>query len=199
MHRYLALGLMAGVIGATACGDTDTYDMTDTSAGALGDSLNLGVPDLRGDLRDADVVSGMHMSNSAEIELGELAVQRATHADVKAFAEMMVADHRQMNQSLSSLVQQFASTESEDRAEDVADDSKDWVEDLREKTGREFDERYMEIMVESHEDALDLLNRAANSNTSAEVQSAVNTARPKVQAHLDRARQIRESLNNTAE
>lgn len=199
MHRYLALGLMLGVIGATACGDSDTYDMTDTSAGALGDSLNVGVPDLRGDLRDADVVGGMHMSNSAEIELGELATQRATHADVKAFAEMMVADHRQMNQSLSPLVQQFASTESGDRAEDVGDDSQDWVEDLREKTGREFDERYMEIMVESHEDALDLLNRAANSNTSAEVQSAVNTARPKVQAHLDRARQIRESLNNSAE
>lgn len=49
------------------------------------------------------VVKQLQISNDAEIELSQMAVDKAKSDEVKQFAQMLVDDHRQLNQQLASL------------------------------------------------------------------------------------------------
>lgn len=49
------------------------------------------------------LIKKMMLGNKAEIELGQIAVQKAEHEDVKQFAQKLVQDHQQMNQELEQL------------------------------------------------------------------------------------------------
>src|SRR5688572_3386462 len=52
---------------------------------------------------DQAFVREMFMSNMAEIELGNLAAEKASSADVKSFAQMMVTHHTQANKDLMAV------------------------------------------------------------------------------------------------
>lgn len=197
MRRHVAVGLMVGLVATAACADGDN-DLTDTSAGQLGDSAAAMVPGTDGPMRDSDIFASLTASNAGEVTLGQLAQERATDAEVKEFANMMVTDHNAMNEEVHQVAQQLNLTSQVgDRAEDVVDNSNEWAEDLRDETGADFDKKYMDIMVEAHENTLEMLDRAASSTTTQQLTTSINNARPKVQAHLDRAKQIRDRLNNT--
>jgi putative membrane protein len=201
MNRYMKLALVAGALTTAACDNNADDNMTDTSAGrldsatAMGNSAAAMGANSEGMMRDADIFAAMTASNASEVTLGQLGVDSATHADVKQFAQMMVTDHKAMNESVHQIAQQLNLTsQSGDRTEDAVDDSKDWVDDLKGKRGKDFDQKFMDIMVDSHENTLKMLEKAANSTTTAQLTQAINTARPKVQAHLDQAKQIQERV-----
>ena len=195
MNRYFKLALVAGALTAAACDTTADDTMTDTSAGRLGDSAAAMGNTSDGLMRDADIFAAMTASDATEITLGQLGADSATNADVKQFAQMMVTDHKAMSEQMHQIAEQLnIVSQSGDRAENTIDDSDDWADDLKGKTGRDFDQKFMDIMVESHENTLKMLEKAASSTTTAQLTEAINNARTKVQSHLDQAKQIQERV-----
>src|SRR3954451_14903514 len=57
--------------------------------------------------KDKQYVQKMMMANMAEIQLGQMASERASSSEVKSFAQMMVTDHTKANQELMPLAQQM--------------------------------------------------------------------------------------------
>ena len=57
---------------------------------------------------DREFVEESASANSAEVELGKLAEQRATSTEVKKFGAMMVSDHSKANQELMQVAQQHS-------------------------------------------------------------------------------------------
>jgi putative membrane protein len=155
-----------------------------------------------------DFVQKAAMTNMAEIQLGNLAEQKAQSPQVKDFAQMMVRDHTKANDDLK----QIAKAQNIDLPTQLDDEHQDLRQKLQGLSGADFDREYMDAMVDGHQDAVDMLKDHADDlgktqpnapvgtsgSTSARVaadQWAANTL-PAVQGHLDRAKQIKERLEN---
>ena len=72
-----------------------------------------------------------------------------------------------------------------------------WViADLNGKTvGKDFDNEFMEEQVDMHQETLDLLDDLDSKTTNADLKAAIAEAKPKVQAHLDQAKAIKDKVD----
>jgi putative membrane protein len=153
--------------------------------------------------------------NAAEVQLGQLAAERAQDPQVKKFAQAMIDEHTKALDELK----QLASTANVQLSNAINDDHRDLHERLAKLSGAEFDRGYIDAMVEEHGDTLEMLqdkaddaNEARPTGTSGPASSddakdaerdrinrdlgqwASKTA-PKVQEHLETARQIQQKID----
>ena len=87
---------------------------------------------------------------NAEVELGQLAEQRAVNDDVKAFGKKMVDDHTQLGEQMKTVAGQIGVTPPKmippmDKALEVK---------LKMLSGDDFDQAYIKAMVKDHEQDL---------------------------------------------
>ena len=68
---------------------------------------------------------------------------------------------------------------------------------LRSATGADFDRAFMDSQVQGHQTVLDLLNRAQGQVQNAALRQHLTEMIPKVQQHLDRARQLQGTIAGT--
>ena len=84
--------------------------------------------------------------NIAEVQFGELATQKATNADVKAFGQKMVDEHTALNKDLEPLADSIGvMLPKHMNKADQADYDK-----LKGLSGDEFDTEYLTLMVKNH-------------------------------------------------
>jgi hypothetical protein len=99
----------------------------------------------------------------AEIQLGQMAAERASSSDVKSFAQQMVTDHTRANQELMPVAQQLGMqqpTQLDAKHQKIADK-------LSKAQGADFDRQFMKAMVSAHEDVLNQTRKIAGNNDSA--------------------------------
>ncbi len=202
MKRWASLGsALTFALAVTACaGDTTTDNTANTPNTAARDTVGTaGSTNLNA---DRDFVREHVAMGESEVALGRLAAQKGTHAEVKRFGEMMVRDHTAAGEELKQIQSKLAANTASDNnrmnAPDARDDHKDALEDLQGLSGREFDRKYMDLMIEHHEEAVDdLEDKAANGST--EVRQWASKTLPKVQQHLEQAKTIKETLDNAGD
>src|SRR6185436_19970667 len=83
----------------------------------------------------------------AEVEMGKLAVDKASSADVKTFAAQMVSDHTKADEELEKI----ATGKSLKVPTALDAEHKAKLEMLSKKTGAEFDKIYVQAQVSGHE------------------------------------------------
>jgi putative membrane protein len=136
-------------------------------------------------------------ANDGEVQLGKLGQTKATNAEVKAFAKMMVTEHGKMladSKALGAKLNATADTTVDD-VKDLMGHAKDELKDLTDKAkGADWDKNYMDKMIDDHQKVLDKLQSAAKDNTDAEVTKALTEATGHVQEHLTKAQAIRAKL-----
>lgn len=129
-----------------------------------------------------------------EVALGRMAANQATHADVKAFGKMMANDHTTANEELKKL----AEAKKISLPAIVGEDHQKHIDKLSDLKGAEFDREYMRLMVEDHEEDVEDFREAAQSNEAdAEVKAFASKTLTVLEKHLERARQINETVKNT--
>lgn len=126
-----------------------------------------------------------------EVEAGKLAQEKGQDQQVKDYGQMMVTDHTKANDQLKQLAQQNNLM----LPDSMSQAHMDKMQELRDKTGADFDKSYMELMVSSHEDAVSLFEDASNNLENAEMKNFASTTLPKLRQHLDRANQINDAMN----
>jgi putative membrane protein len=162
----------------------------DTVSNRVGSALN-------GDWTDADIVAYLVAADSGEVAAGKLASTKATNPSVKAFAKKMVSDHTNMLQSTTQLAKQASiayATASNDDIGDLRSDSKDALEDLTNKSaGNDWDEDYVDKQVDAHQKVIDHVNDFTQSAKDPQLASMLKQALPKLQSHLDAAKNLQNS------
>src|SRR5205823_1520372 len=113
---------------------------------------------------DKDFLNKASQGGEAEVELGQLAADKASDPKVKDFGQRMVTDHGQANQKLQQIAQQSGVTPP--TGLDPKDQSlKDRLSKL---SGKQFDRVYMQNMVKDHQqDISDFQKEAQNGGSSA--------------------------------
>lgn len=129
-------------------------------------------------------------SDVYEIEAGKMAQQRAKNADVKAFGQMMVADHTAMSNEMKPLIQAAGQ-----QIPDKLDERRQGLLDnLKAASDADFDKTYIDQQVAAHKEALTLMQGYADHGDNAQLKAAAAKAAPKIQQHLDRAQQLQSQL-----
>ena len=93
-------------------------------------------------------VNDLTIAGLAEVQLGKLAAERASSADVKSFGQMMVKDHTQAANELKPIAMELKvqqPTQLDPKHKDLADR-------LSKLQGSEFDREYINAMVMGHEE-----------------------------------------------
>lgn len=133
---------------------------------------------------DKEFVSKAGMGGLAEVQMGNLALQKASNANVKAFAQRMVTDHSKANEEL----QQLASTKGLALPTELAGEHKDAYDHLATMSGADFDKAYMTHMVEDHEKDVAEFDKASTSANDADVKGWAGKTLPTLKEHLEQAK-----------
>ena len=106
----------------------------------------------------------------AEVQLGQLALQKSNNVDVKQFAQKMVDDHTQMNNDMARLADSMGvmlpkTMNKDDQAE---------FDKLKGLSGNDFDIEYLTYMVKDHhKDLHEFRVEAANTRADAGLHDVV--------------------------
>lgn len=155
--------------------------------------------------KNEEFVTEAASSNSLEIAAGRMAASRAQDPLVQSFGQQMVEDHTAMQEEMKSIA-----------------DAKGWtvpsellrkherkLEKISDLNGAEFDREFVDLMIESHEDAVDLFtdfveagdnprndnNKDRRREVDAELRDFVSGRIPALRAHLDKAKQLKDSVD----
>lgn len=117
------------------------------------------------------------------ISMGKLAQQKGDSPHVIELGKMMEEDYTLSLAALRTLAQ----SKSVSIPNTVTEDSMNAYEDLNEKTGNDFGKSYSKMMVEQHEDAIDLYEKAASDSEDLTIRAWASEELPKLKAHLQHA------------
>jgi putative membrane protein len=133
-------------------------------------------------------------SNNFEIAAGVLAMSKGESELVRNYGDNMVEAHTAVGLELSAL----ADSKDWTLATELQADEKVKIATLTVLTGTAFDKEYANIMVDSHEDAVDLFTSASGSNgvMDTELKSFASTKLPALKGHLEAAQTLKTEVNN---
>lgn len=129
-------------------------------------------------------------SSMMEVELAQLAQEKAQSQDVKDYAQMIENDHKQANDRLRSIAQNKNIT----LPAGMKEDHREEIEDLRDKSGQEFDQEYMDKMVSEHEDDISKFEDMREDVQDTELRSWIDNTLTTLREHRDEAERIKERI-----
>jgi len=118
-----------------------------------------------------------------EVELGQLATQKASDPAVKAFGQRMVDDHTKANDQLKTIAaQENIQLPTEPNAKDQAEKAR-----LAKLSGAAFDKAYINHMVMDHKKDIAEFKREANTGKDEQIKNFASQTLPTLQDHLKQA------------
>ncbi|TDS13163.1 putative membrane protein [Sphingobacterium paludis] len=142
------------------------------------------------DIADTTFASKAAISGMAEVEFGQLALEKAQHARVKEFASMMVTDHGKANAEL----QEIAAADNLMLPTSLDAEHAEKRKELASKSGVEFDRAYVAAMVEGHEKTRDLMEQGKSSLTNEKLKGFAEKTTPIVLHHLELINTIKSEI-----
>jgi putative membrane protein len=198
--RILIVGLLATGLALAGCSKnrgSETSNNNDTNAtqnnnAGLPQASDAGAPNAAVQLNDSekDFVNKAAQGGNAEVELGQLAVQKASDPDVKQFAQRMVDDHGAAGKKLQTV----ASSASLTPPATLPPDAEQLKQRISSLSGKAFDKAYMKGMVKDHTEDVSEFQKESTSAKSPDLKSFVDETLPVIQDHLKEAKRISAKL-----
>jgi putative membrane protein len=135
---------------------------------------------------DARLLSFLHAKDQDEVRIGKLAQGKATSADAKAYADMLVKDHGDHDEQVMAVAKAANITLTTPPAP-AGDDPTTVLGSL---SGAEFDRKFGELMTKGHQEVIQTVEAAQPKLTNAEVKSLVEKTLPVLRHHLEMAQKL---------
>jgi putative membrane protein len=216
MKRIGSLLIALAVSTTFACNRANNRD--DVAANNTADNTVGTAGDTTPSSGDRDFIERHLEGGMAEVELGKMAAEKGSSAEVKRFGQMMVTDHTKAGDELKQIAAQYNIAP----PAQLNDEHRDLRDKLSKLQGAEFDREYMKAMVDDHEKDADNLesridknndngiagttgsnDRAAQAVTpehsdnpaTMSINQWAATAYPTVEMHLDHAKSMNDQLD----
>jgi putative membrane protein len=145
-------------------------------------------------------------SDAFEILSSKIAKTHATDPDLKAFAEMMIADHTASTNALVAIggiskasleTKMNAGPDGKWAANDLLDsDHANELNSLDSKSNDDFNKTYIDDQVKGHKDAVALLEDYAKNGDNAKLKAFAAKILPTVKEHLAKAEGLQKKLES---
>lgn len=127
-----------------------------------------------------------------EVEAGKLAQTKASDPSVKKYAGMMVEHHGKANDELAAL----ARSHNLEVPSTLSEEGSKKLKELQEEEMDDFDEKYIEMMVDAHQDAVDLFEKQMKRNDDdPQLQQWASKTVPTLRTHLEEAKTAKKLLD----
>lgn len=186
-QTFVLMCALAVGVSATAAAQPPRPDPAGTNPPPIARESTQEMPSRGADQAFAQKAAG---GGAAEVELAQLAMQKASNDAVKQLASRIESDHTKANQQLASIGsdkgwQLPSSPSSEGQA------TKNKLEKL---SGDAFDRAYVEAMIKDHHKDIKEFEREAASGSDTAVKQFASSALPDLKQHLQMAESAQQAL-----
>jgi putative membrane protein len=129
-----------------------------------------------------------------EVELGKLAVDKASNDAVKQFGQKMIDDHSKANAELKEI----ATKEKIDVPDSLDSKHQSRVEKLSKLSGADFDKAYIKDQLKDHQQDVREFQQEAKSGTDPDVKSFASKTLPTLEEHLSMVKELDKGKKATA-
>jgi putative membrane protein len=143
---------------------------------------------------DKKFVKDAALGGMSEVELGKLAVQKASDDNVKQFAQKMIDDHTKANDQLK----QVASKENIPVPDTLDSKHKSQIDKLAKLSGPDFDKAYAKEQLKDHQSDVKDFSAEAQAGSDPNVRAFASSTLPVLQQHLELAKNLNKSEKNAA-
>jgi len=143
---------------------------------------------------DKKFIQKVSADGVGEVQLGQLALQKAASDDVKKFAQRMIDDHTKANQQL----QQIASASGVPIAQQPNAGIENVKQQLSAVSGQAFDQYYMAIMLQGHDNAVAEFMHENQVGQNTDLKNFASSTLPVLDEHLNTVRTIINAQNSPA-
>ncbi|QIP15458.1 DUF4142 domain-containing protein [Spirosoma aureum] len=125
-----------------------------------------------------------------EVELGRMAQEKAQSQQVKDFGAMMVKDHSQANDELKAL----AASKNITLPTTLGEEHQKHVDELAKLSGKDFDKKYVSMMVDDHKEDVDEFEEASKDGKDPDIKAFASKTIPTLKEHLDKIKAINDAM-----
>lgn len=138
---------------------------------------------------DQDFVTKVQNDTQFEIDASKIAIQKTQNSDIKKFAERMVKDHTAAGYELKSAI--AADSDKYLPKQTPIDASiQDDLEKLQSLSAQQFDETYVQMMVEAHGAAVSLFTVFEQTTKDPQLEAFARKVLPVIESHLQEIKTI---------
>jgi len=146
-------------------------------------------------MSDADVLGVLNAINRGETDEGRLAKEKASSQEVQAYASRMVNEHQMRMQDTNQLARRISMEPQKPALASTLENShEEAMEELRQKSGLEFDKAYIEHQIEMHRQAISLVEDTTDSVNDPQLKRFLRGIRPDLQNHLASAQSVQRQV-----
>jgi putative membrane protein len=142
---------------------------------------------------DRMFVTKAMQGSMAEVQLGQLTLQKSNNQQVKEFAQRMIDDHTKLNEQMKPVAQQLGVTP----PEQVSKNDRKTMAKLQALSGSAYDQTYIKDMVKDHKQDLNDFQMEASSGQDQTVKDAASQGSKVIAQHLQLAQQMAKDQNVT--
>lgn len=145
---------------------------------------------------DPQIVGIVVAANQIDIDYAKYALTKSKTKQVRELAQQMVDDHSALQKSVFALGAKLKVTPADsDTSKALKTQAKETTKKLHAANGKAFDTAYIDNEIAYHQAVIDTVNKVLIPNAkNAELKSALNSAVPLFQGHLEHAKHIRAAL-----
>jgi putative membrane protein len=146
---------------------------------------------------DPQIVGIVLTANQIDIDQGKMALQHSKNKEVRDFAQQMVDDHSALQKSVKDLGAKLRVTPADsETATSLKAQAATEADKLKGLNGDAFDKEYIDHEVAYHKAVIDAAGNVLIPNAqNAELKSALQSAAPLFQGHLEHAQRIQTEVD----
>jgi putative membrane protein len=131
--------------------------------------------------------------NLAEIKFSQEVDGRVKRDDIKQFAKMMIADHKDVNKNLTNLADKMKIK----LPSELLTDAQVTLDKLKAAADVHIDKMYIDVMVQDHTKAVSLFEERAKNSQNADIKAFAERTLPGLRTHLAKAIELQKSFGTT--
>jgi putative membrane protein len=135
---------------------------------------------------DRMFVTKAMQGSMAEVQLGQLTLQKSNNQQVKEFAQRMIDDHTKLNEQMKPVAQQLGVAP----PNQVSKNDRKTMAKLQALSGPAYDQAYIKDMVKDHKQDLNDFQMEASSGQDQTVKDAATQGSKVIAQHLQMAQQM---------
>jgi putative membrane protein len=145
-----------------------------------------GEPHLVANAADSMFMTHAAADGMAEVQMGQMALQKTSDPKVKQLAQRIVEDHTAANGKLRALAQQKQVT----LPSAPMKDAQDKAATMNSMDGAKFDQAWAAAMVDDHQKAVKMFSNETTQTQDADVRTFAQATLPTLKTHLEMAQQL---------
>lgn len=156
--------------------------------GASGSALAQSSPNTKTAVSSTDSTFMKHAAagNMAEIDMGRMALNKSSDAQVKQLAQRIVDDHTAANAKLKTLAESKHVT----LPAGPTPDARKAAASMRKMDGSAFDKAWSKHMVTDHQKAIKMFTKASSNSKDPDVRNFAQATLPVLKTHLEMAQKL---------